>query len=365
VIRPPVTGSYTLRLTTGAGKGKLVEEKTFYAPLASTDSAQGIYSSTGSVHLEAGRPYSIRVEYDKTEGDGLCRLEWALPENPDQQQEVLDRLRASAAAADAVLIFAGLDHGTETEARDRVDMKLPPAQEVLLKALAGVNPRTAVVLINGSPVEVGAWIDQAPALLEAWYPGMEGGSAIADVVFGKVNPSGKLPFSWPKTLADSPSHKLGREDAGSVHYDEGVLVGYRYFDTKAVEPQFPFGFGLSYTDFEYGDLQVTPEKGKVKVSFKVTNRGKLAGAEVAQVYVGPPEGAAERPAQELKGFRKVLLSPGETGTVEIELGPDAFATFDAKQKKWVVPAGGYTIKAGGSSRSLPLQEKVARPAATL
>jgi beta-glucosidase len=327
--------------------------------------AQGIYSSTASVHLEAGRPYSIRVEYDKTEGDGLCRLEWAFPENPDQQQEVLERLRASAAAADAVLIFAGLDHGTETEARDRADMKLPPAQEVLLKALAGVNPRTAVVLINGSPVEVGAWIDQAPAVLEAWYPGMEGGSAIADVVFGKVNPSGKLPFTWPKTLADSPSEKLGREDADSVHYDEGVLVGYRYFDTKDVEPQFPFGFGLSYTDFEYGDLQVAPDGDKVKVSFTVTNRGKVPGAEVAQLYVGPPEDAPERPAQELKGFRKVLLQPGESSTVEMELDADAFAAFDPKREEWVVPPGDYTIKAGGSSRSLPLQEKVARPAATL
>jgi beta-glucosidase len=244
-------------------------------------------------------------------------------------------------------------------------MKLPPAQEVLLQALVGVNPRTAVVLINGSPVEVGAWIDQAPAVLEAWYPGMEGGSAIADVVFGKVNPSGKLPFSWPKSLADSPSEKLGREDADFVHYNEGVLVGYRYFDTKEVEPQFPFGFGLSYTDFEYGDLQVAPDGDKVKVSFKVTNRGKVPGAEVAQLYVGPPEGTPDRPAQELRGFRKVLLQPGETSTVEMELGPDAFATFDPKREKWVVPPGDYTIKAGGSSRSLPLQEKVARPAATL
>jgi beta-glucosidase len=145
-----------------------------------------------------------------------------------------------------------------------------------------------------------------------------------------------------------------------VHYDDGVLVGYRYFDTKGVEPQFPFGFGLSYTDFEYGGLQVTPEEGKVKVSFTVTNRGQRAGAEVAQLYVGAPEGAADRPMHELKGFRKVFLKPGETATVEIQLGPNAFATFDAKQEKWVVPPGDYTIKVGGSSRSLPLQEKVKR-----
>jgi beta-glucosidase len=138
------------------------------------------------------------------------------------------------------------------------------------------------------------------------------------------------------------------------------LVGYRYFDTKDVEPQFPFGFGLSYTDFEYGDLQVAPDGDKVKVSFTVTNRGKVPGAEVAQLYVGAPEGAADRPVRELKGFRKVLLQPGETATVEIELGPDAFATFYAKQEKWVVPAGDYTIKAGGSSRSLPLEKKGAR-----
>jgi len=145
-----------------------------------------------------------------------------------------------------------------------------------------------------------------------------------------------------------------------VHYDEGVFIGYRYFDTKGVEPQFPFGFGLSYTDFEYGGLQVVPDGDKVKVSFTVTNRGKMAGAEVAQLYVGAPEGAADRPMHELKGFRKVFLKPGETATVEIQLGPDAFATFDAKQEKWVVPPGDYTIEVGGSSRSLPLQEKVKR-----
>jgi beta-glucosidase len=360
VILPPLTGTYTFRMTTGAGKGKLVDEKTFYSPLATTDSAQGVYSSTASMHLEAGQPYSIRLEYDKTEGDGLCRLEWALPENPDQQQESLDRLRASAAEADAVLIFAGLDHGTETEARDRTDMKLPPAQEVLLQALASVNPRTVVVLINGSPVEIGDWVDKVPAWVEVWYPGMEGGNAIADVLFGKINPSGKLPFTWPKKLDDSPSHKLARQDADFVHYDEGVFVGYRYFDTRNVEPQFPFGHGLSYTTFEYGNLQVVPEGEKVKVSFTVTNRGKAAGAEVAQLYVGAPEGASDRPVHELKGFRKVFLQPGETGTVQIELGPEAFATFNVDQKKWVVPDGDYTIKAGGSSRALPLQKKVRR-----
>jgi beta-glucosidase len=359
-IIPPVTGSYSFRLTSGGGQAGVYVKEFGGAPLLMADPSRGSAVATTELNLKAGEPFYLRVEYSKMKGDAAVRLEWMPPLDEKERLAAFDGLAAAAKEAHTVIVVGGLDHSVDTEGRDRTDMKFPALHEAVIRAVAGANPRTVVVLINGSPVEIGGWIDQVPAVLEAWYPGMEGGNAIADILFGRINPSGKLPFSWPKTLADSPSHKLARQDVETVHYDEGVFIGYRYFDTKGVEPQFPFGFGLSYTDFEYGGLQVVPDGDKVKVSFTVTNRGKMAGAEVAQLYVGAPEGAADRPMHELKGFRKVLLQPGAAESVEIQLGPDAFATFDPKQEKWVVPPGDYTIKVGGSSRSLPLQEKVKR-----
>jgi len=364
-IIPPVTGSYSFRLTAGGGQAGVYVKEFGGAPLLLADPSRNSPTATTELTLKAGEPFFLRVDYSKMRGDAAVRLEWMPPMEEKERMAAFEGLAAAAKEAHTVIVVGGLDHSVDTEGRDRPDMKFPAMHEAVIRSVAAANPRTVVVLINGSPMEIGGWINQVPAVLEAWYPGMEGGNAIADVLFGKINPSGKLPFSWPKTLADSPAHKIARQDEEKVHYDDGVLVGYRYFDTKGVEPQFPFGFGLSYTDFEYGGLQVKPDRDKVKVSFTVSNRGKVPGAEVAQLYVGPPEDAADRPSQELKGFRKVLLQPGETGTVEMELGPEAFATFDMEQEKWVVPPGDYTIKAGGSSRSLPLQEKVARPAATL
>ncbi len=357
-IIPPVTGSYSFRLTVGGGQAAAYVKEFGGAPLLMADPGRGSAVATTEINLKGGEPFYLRVEFSKIQGDAAVRLEWMPPMDETERLAAFEGLAAAAKEAHTVIVVGGLNHSVDTEGRDRTDMKFPAMQEAVIRSVAAANPRTVVVLINGSPMEIGGWIDEVPAVLEAWYPGMEGGNAIADILFGRINPSGKLPFSWPKTLADSPVHKLARQDAETVHYDEGVFVGYRYFDTKGVEPQFPFGHGLSYTTFEYGGLQVAPDGDKVKVSFTVTNRGKIAGAEVAQLYVGAPEGAADRPVHELKGFRKVLLQPGETSTVEMELGPDAFATFDMEQEKWVVPPGDYTIKAGGSSRDLPLQEKV-------
>jgi beta-glucosidase len=359
-IIPPVSGSYTLRLTAGGGQAGLYVKQWGGSPFLMADAVRDSPVATTEVNMRAGEPFYIRVEYSKFRGDASVRLEWMPPMDEKDRMAAFEELAKAAKEADTVIVVGGLDHSVDSEGRDRTDMNFPALQEAIIRTVAAANPRTAVVLINGSPVEVGGWIEEVPSVLEAWYPGMEGGNAIADIIFGKVNPSGKLPFSWPKVLADSPSHKLGREDEDFVYYDEGVFVGYRYFDTMGIEPQFPFGFGLSYTEFEYGGLQVEPDGAKVKVSFTVTNVGRVAGAEVAQLYVGAPEGADDRPVHELKGFRKVFLQPGETVTVEMELEPDAFATFDMAQGKWIVPNGEYRIKVGGSSRDLPLQAKTIR-----
>jgi len=309
----------------------------------------------------AGKPFYLRAEYTKSSGDAACRLEWALPTDPKKMAATYTRLAAAAKSADAVLVFAGIDHSLDSEGSDRTSMEFPQTQETLIRQLVRANPRTIVTLINGSPLELGGWLDQVPALLEAWYPGMEGGTAIAAALFGQTNPSGKLPFTWPKHLADSPAHALGTENNDCVDYKEGVLVGYRYFDTKKVEPQFPFGFGLSYTTFAFSHLQVIRAGDKLKVSFDVTNTGARAGAEVAQIYVAPPTSEVIRPVHELKGFRKIFLAPGGNRTVTVELDRQAFAYFDEAKNGWLVPSGTYQIQVGDCSQNVPLSKTVSWP----
>ena len=359
-IIPPVSGTYTLRVTAGAGSAWVFVDAEGGAPLMFADTGKGVPTALCSVQMEAGRPFYVRVNYTKSTGDAACRLEWALPVDKTKRAEAFARLSAAAKAADAVLVFGGIDHSLDSEGRDRLDMHLPELQQAIIHTVAAANPKTIVTLINGSPLETGGWLDEVPAVLESWYGGMEAGTAIADTIFGRNNPSGKLSFTWPKKLADSPSQVLGRQTTARVDYLEDVLVGYRYYDTRGVAPQFPFGYGLSYSKFAYDGLSVSTNGGSVKVAFQVKNIGRVAGAETAQVYVRPPAGQVARPRHELKGFQKVFLQPGEARKVELELCRDAFAYFDEAKDGWVVPPGTYVVEAGSSSRDLPLSRPVAR-----
>jgi beta-glucosidase len=208
-----------------------------------------------------------------------------------------------------------------------------------------------------------AWLAKVPSVLYAWYPGMEGGNALARALFGDVNPSGKLPCTFPKRLADSPAHALHAYPGtnGTEIYKEGLLVGYRWFDTKKIEPLFPFGYGLSYTTFKYSNLNLVPGPealgAPVTVEFELANTGSRAGAEVAQVYVQEASPSLPRPLKELKGFKKVLLQPGEKQKVSLVLDRNAFAHYDPDQKAWVADKGDYKILVGGSSRDLLLDGK--------
>jgi beta-glucosidase len=281
---------------------------------------------------------------------------------PVPAAELADRAVAAARAAEVVIFIGGLNHdlGLDCESRDRKDLKLPFGQDELLARVVEANPRTIVVLVSGSPVEMGPWLARVPAVLQAWYGGMEAGTAIARVLFGDVNPSGRLPCTFPKQLADSPAHALGAFPGrgGVVRYEEGLLVGYRWFDTKQIEPLFPFGHGLSYTRFEYSALKIVPGTGGdgpvATVEFEIANAGAREGAEVAQVYVHDVEASVPRPAQELKAFRKVSLKPGEKQRVSIPLGREAFAFYDPARRGWVAEAGDFTIHVGGSSRDARL-----------
>ena len=272
---------------------------------------------------------------------------------------------AAAKAADVVIYVGGLNHrgGYDTEGADRKNIKLPGGQDELIQKIVQANPKTVVVLYGGGAVEMDAWLAKVPALLYAWYPGMEGGNALAHVLFGDVNPSGKLPCTFPKRLADSPAHALDAYPGknGTVVYKEGLLVGYRWFDTKNIEPLFPFGHGLSYTQFKYSDLNLVPGPEAsglpVTVEFELANTGSRAGAEVAQIYVQEASPSLPRPFKELKGFKKVLLQPGEKQKVSIILDRNAFAHYDPDKRGWVADKGAYKILVGGSSRDLLLDGK--------
>jgi len=212
------------------------------------------------------------------------------------------------------------------------------------------------VLNAGGNVDMTSWIDKVPALLHAWYPGQEGGTALAQLLFGDVSPSGKLPMSFERRLEDGAtrdSYGL-KPGAHGVAYSEGVLLGYRHFDRSSVRPQFPFGFGLSYTTFQYGDLAVHRERDGVRVSFSVRNTGRRPGDEVAQVYVGDAHSRVPRPVKELKGFARVALKPGEKKAVSILLDRRAFAYYDTTGKQWTVEPGDFTIAVGSSSEKIEL-----------
>jgi len=282
-------------------------------------------------------------------------------------EQMIKQAADAAAKADAAIIFCGWTHGYDynkwddnaydAEAVDKPSLEMPFGQNELIKAVLKANPKTVIVLMGGGPIDISRWVDQSKAIVEGWYPGMEGGNALAKILFGKVNPSGKLPMTFPKKLEDSPAHKLGEFPGvnGTVHYNEGIFVGYRYFDTYHVEPQFPFGHGLSYTRFKYSGMMIKKELGKTaSVSLTIKNTGKTAGAEVVQFYVKEDKPLVERPDKELKSFEKVFLKPGESKTITVKLDTSSFSYYNEQDKKWTADAGQYHILAGSSSRDIRL-----------
>lgn len=270
--------------------------------------------------------------------------------------------------ADIVLFIGGLNknHFQDCEGGDRQSLDLPFGQDKLIDALQKVNKNTAVVLLSGNAVSM-PWVNKVPAIMQGWYLGSEAGNALADVISGEVTPSGKLPFSFPKKLEDNAAHYFGKlsypGDSINQYYKEDILVGYRWFDTKKIKPQFAFGHGLSYTNFELGKLstdKTTYEKdGVIRLRFSVKNTGPRAGAEVAQLYVSDPVCSVPRPAKELKAFEKVFLQPGETKTVEMNIKVADLAFYDEAKQDWNVEAGDFALQLGNSSDNIAQKLKIA------
>jgi len=359
-LRVPVSGSYLMRLSgSGADIALEIDGKQVIRKFQGTTHLRGI---DGTVNLDQGREYDLVVKYSKTSGDAWVKLDWIRPDSGEVMARALEKSVSAAKAADVALVFAGLDHGYDTEAADRENLRIPLYQDVLIEAVVKANPRTVVILNNGSPIEMDPWIAKVPSVVEAWYPGLEHGHAVADVLLGDCNPSGKLPITFPAKYTDSPAHP-SRQKADrktKTEFDEGIFVGYRWFDGKRIEPLFPFGHGLGYTTFDYKNLAAEKDGDNVRVSLDVTNTGPCAGAEVAQIYVAPPKGTVPRPPRELKEFARVPLKPGESRHVGMTLDRRAFSHWDEKSGGWVVEPGEYTIEAGSSSRDIRLSTKVDR-----
>ncbi|GAC1625478.1 MAG: glycoside hydrolase family 3 C-terminal domain-containing protein [Candidatus Acidiferrum sp.] len=311
---------------------------------------------TYATHLEAGIPHKIRLEYFESTGTATVRFGIAAATQP-----LGEETKALAASADVVILCIGFDPNTEGEGSDRT-FRLPGGEDAFIEQVASLNRNVIVVLTAGGNVDMTRWIEKAPALLHAWYPGQEGGTALAQVLFGEYSPSGKLPASFERRWEDNPTFKSYYPQKGDNHveYTEGVFVGYRHFDRSAVKPLYPFGYGLSYTHFAYSDLKITPEpagaKALVRVSFKIKNAGPREGAEVAELYVSDSHPSVPRPVKELKGFAKVSLLPGETKQVTLLLNRRAFSYFDVKKHDWHAEPGDFAILVGSSSADIRLRE---------
>ena len=308
-------------------------------------------------HLEAGQAYKIRLEYFEAVGSAIVGFGVTRAETSIGRET-----KALAAESDAVVICVGFDPKTEGEGFDRT-FQLPGGQDELIRQISAVNKNTIIVLTAGGNVDMTEWVDRVPAILHAWYPGQEGGTALAQILFGDYSPSGKLPASFERRWEDNPTfHSYYPEKGESrVRYSEGVFLGYRHFDRSETKPLFAFGYGLSYTTFAYSKLSVKPQAGNliepVTVSFEVKNTGRREGAEVAELYVGESHPSVPRPVKELKGFAKIDLKPGETKRVTLALDRRDFSFYDVQKKEWSAGPGEFTILVGGASDNIQLRGK--------
>ena len=305
---------------------------------------------SGEAELQAGKSYELRIEYFQAGGGYLAQLDWQPPRGTLYGDAI-----AAAKQAGVAIVCVSTER-LEGEGSDRPSMNLPAKQANLIRAIAAVNKNTIVVLNNGTPVTMKDWLADVPAVVETWFPGQEGGTALAAILFGDVNPSGKLPDTLAANREDYPD--VGNYPGANhqVNYAEGIYVGYRHFDQAGITPLFPFGYGLSYTTFGYANLKLSGSElapaGSVTASVDITNTGKRAGAEVVELYIHDLKPQIAKPVRELKGFAKVALQPGETKTVTFTLQPRALAYFDTPGHQWKADAGAYEVQVGASSRDI-------------
>ena len=320
------------------------------------------FQGGGSSHITCwGVTGARKAASDMGFADNIIYAKGYEDDKDETDEKLLAEAVEAARKADVAVIFAGLPDAFESEGYDRKHMRMPDCQNRLIEEVAKVQKKVVVVLHNGSPVEM-PWIDKVSGILESYLGGECIGKAQMEVLSGAFNPGGKLPETFPLKLSDNPSYLNFPGEGDRVEYREGIFVGYRYYDTKQMEVLFPFGHGLSYTEFTYANLKVSREKltdrDTVTVSVDVTNSGSRTGSEVVQLYVADQESSVIRPSQELKGFARVSLNPGETRTVQFELDQRAFAYYEVKINDWYVESGDFELRVGSSSRDIRLTKTV-------
>lgn len=311
---------------------------------------EGCDEVAGMIELEAGHSYEVVIEFATKDVATLGLAAFAAGISLPLGDAAIAEAARVAASAETALVFIGRNGEWDTEGSDLQGIALPGRQNELVEAVAAANARTVVVLQSGGPVEM-PWLDKVAAVVSAWYPGQEAGNAIADVLIGAAEPGGRLPQSFPVRWADNPAHSQDREIYpgldGKVRYEEGLFIGYRHYDRLGIAPQFPFGFGLSYTQFVLSGLELDSSRfeadGVVSVRVTISNTGERAGSDVVQVYVADPEASLTRPARELKGFAKVQLAAGESRQVEIGLDARAFAFYSPEARHWLVEKGSFVV----------------------
>jgi beta-glucosidase len=364
---PDRSGPWTFGLTSAGRSQVLLDGKVLVDNLEPTKGGtffgRGSTEVTGTADLVAGTTYRLEGHLFATARRGVSVSGLALTAEPPADEAAFERAVAVAAGADAAVVVVGTELA-DSEGADRPTMDLPEAQVALVRAVAAANPRTVVVLNTGSPVTMD-WLDEVPAVVQLWYTGQQLGDALADVLFGDVDAAGRLPTTFPRRIEDTPAFPTYPGTDGRAPYSEGLFVGYRHYDAHDVGPLFPFGHGLSYTRFAYGDLAVDGRDVRVTV----TNVGDRPGREVVQLYLHGPTpadaagapSATARPEQELKDFRAVDLAPGETTEVAFSLPDRAFAHWDLARHGWTVDAGEWEVRVGSSSRTIHATAPLTRP----
>jgi beta-glucosidase len=320
-------------------------------------SAQAAYiQGGGSSHINPTRVDVPFQELQSRADNAELTYAEGYPEDDSFQQDMIDQAVVLAQSADVALLYIAFPSSKESEGYDRADLDLTEQQVALIQAVARAQPKTVVVLNNGAPVAMSAWIDAVPAVLEGWMMGQAGGGALADILFGRVSPCGKLAETFPRKLSDTPAYLNWPGGAGKVQYGEGLFIGYRYYDAKELPVLFPFGYGLSYTTFAYSNARVSAKTFRdvdgLTVTVDLTNTGQMAGKEIVQVYVHDRASGLVRPEKELKGFAKVALQPGETKSVAITLDFRAFAYYHPKYKQWITEDGDFDILIASSAADI-------------
>lgn len=332
------------------------------------------------LHAEAGGSSLIAPFYEISPLQGLKRFlgsdsskitfsqGYEVSKKQSINKKLWDEALENAKKADVVLFFGGFVHGYssnwndnafDAENIDKQDIKLPFGQDSLIKAITKVNKNTIVILVSGGACNMNYWIKSTKGVIQQWYAGMEGGTAIANVIFGKTNPSGKLPVTFPVKLEDMSAHSKGNSlNDTLLNYHEGIYVGYRHFETKKIKPLFEFGFGLSYTKFDFSNLQTEISQEKILAKFDIQNTGNCFGAEVAQVYISKINSETDRPSKELKGFEKIDLKSSEKQNISIEIPIENLMYFDEKTNNWKLEKGLYMIEIGNSSRNILLKKSI-------